>query len=340
MHVIRGRKSPGQDAPLMIPFAETRIRHPIKVTFDTPEPASDEITAAAFADPVATFPPHVRVLNFSMILLACAMLLVGGIFMPGSRYATNWWHSSGSFSSQSLFPALLNHWQIAVGLIGFLVVPFLKNEHRGRIALSLSVSLGALLLISLLEQRTIGVPLVLMPLFGLVMMVLLHAVLRARTLEPNVLCLKHWQLFAGLGTAALWSLPAYESFHGGVMHAVLMSVGGPILSLAFAAASISGAMAGIISTIDGGDRFSPIRNMTARILSAAAIVVMGGCGLVMAACIGHVSAVFEQTSRWFGVGLVWLDLVINGCLLMAWSGLVERFGMVAANRRDIPEHTA
>jgi hypothetical protein len=60
----------------------------------------------------------------------------------------------------------------------------------------------------------------------------------------------------------------------------------------------------------------------------------------MAARIGHVSAVVEQTSRWFGVGLVWLDLVINGCLLMAWSGLIERFGLVAANRQGITDHAA
>ena len=338
--VIRGRKSIGQEMPLVIPFAETRIRHPIHVTFDSPDPAADSAAMAEFENPVAAFPAHVRVLNLGMILLACAMLLVGGIFMPGSQYATNWWHASGSFSAGAIFPPLLNHWQIAVGLIGFLVIPFLKTEHRGRIALSLSLSLGALLLISLLEQRTVGVPLVLMPLLALVMMVLLNAVLRARTLDPNVRCLKHWQLFAGLGSASLWSLPAYSSLHSVAMRNVLLTVGGSYLVMAFAAASIAGLAAGLISALDGGDRFSPLRNMTARMLSTTAIVVMGGCGLVMAARIGHVSAVVEQTSRWFGVGLVWLDLVINGCLLMAWSGLIERFGLVAANRQGITEHAA
>ena len=325
--------------PLVIPFAETRIRQPVHVNFDSPEPAGERPVTAEFVNPAVAFPAHVRALNFGMMVLACAMLLVGGIFMPGSQYASNWWHAYSTVSPAAIFPALLNHWQIAVGLIGFVVLPFLKTEHRGRLALSLSVSLGALLLISLLEQNTIGVAMIIMPVFGLVMMVILNAVLRARALEPNVQCLKHWQFVAGLGSVALWALPAYESIYGVAMRTVLMTAGGSHLIMAFSAASFAGLSAGLIGVLDSGDRFVSLRNMTARILSTAAIVVMGGCGLVMAVRVGHVSPVVQETPRWFGVGLVWLDLVVSGCLLMAWSGLIERFGLVATNRRGLPEHS-
>jgi len=336
--VIRGRRTSQIDMPLMIPFAETRIAHPIQITFDTPQPEVAAAEIAGFANPVAAFPMHVRLMNLGMILLACSMLLIGGLFMPGSQFATSWWHGHGAGSPAIIFPSLLNHWQIAAGIIGILVVPFLKTHNRGRLALALSLSLGALLIIALLEQKTVGVPLVLMPLFGLAAMVILNAVLRARTLETKVVCLKHWQLFAGLTSAAVWSLPAYESIHGFAMRAILQTAGGPYLTTAFASASMAGLLAGALSAVDGIDKYSPLRNITARFLSSAAIVVMGGCGLVLAARIGHVSAVMQETTRWFGVGLVWLDLVINGCLLMAWSGLIERFGLVAVNRQGLPSH--
>ncbi len=336
--VIRGRKTAEANVPLIIPFAQTRIAHPVNVTFDTPDCDIDAVEHARFANPIAAFPAHVRLMNLAMVLLAGAMLLVGGLFMPGNQFATSWWHVSGDGSAVSIFPSLLNHWQVVVGVVGILVIPFLKTQNRGRLALSLSLSLGALLIVSLLEQRTVGVPLVVMPLFGLAAMVILNAVLRARTLDPNVRCLRHWQLFAGLTSAALWSLPAYESIHGVAMRQVLQTAGGSWVTAAFAGASLMGCLAGLISALDGGDKYSPLRNITARFLSSSAIVVMGGCGLVLAAEIGHVSAIMSETTRWFGVGLVWLDLVINGCLLMAWSGLVERFGIVAANRQGLPEH--
>ncbi|MGC8559344.1 MAG: hypothetical protein ACP5O1_01545 [Phycisphaerae bacterium] len=321
-------------------FAETHIRHPIHVMFDSPEAVAAVATTETFSNPVVAFPPHVRVFNLGMILLGCAMLLIGAIFMPGSQYTSSWWHTSDQFSPASIIPTLLTHWQIAVGLIAPVIVPFLTTERRGRIALSLSLSLGVLLLISLLEQQTIGVTLVLMPLLGMVMMVLLNAVLRARTLAPETPCLKHWQLFAGLGTAALWALPAYESIYSFAMRNILMTVGGKGLVLAFSAASLTGLLAGLISAIDGGEAFSKVRNSTARLCSSAAIVVMGGCGLLMAISMGHVSGAYQGNARWYGVGMVWLDMLINGCLLMAWAGLVERFGLVAANRQDIPHHAA
>ncbi len=339
-NTLRRNTFTGGQMPLMMSFAETHIRHPIHVMFDSPEAVAAVATTETFSNPVVAFPPHVRVFNLGMILLGCAMLLIGAIFMPGSQYTSSWWHTSDDFSPASVIPTLLTHWQIAVGLIAPIVVPFLTTERRGRISLSLSVSLGVLLLISLLQQHTIGVTLVLMPFFGMVMMVLLNAVLRARTLAPEAACLKHWQLFTGLGAAALWALPAYESIYSFAMRNILMTVGGKGLVLAFSAASLTGLLAGLISAIDGGEVFSKIRNSTARLCSASAIVVMGGCGLLMAISMGHVSGAYQGDTRWFGVGLVWLDLVINGCLLMAWSGLIERFGLVAANRQGITDHAA
>ncbi len=335
---IHDHKTAVGGIPLIVPFAETRIAHPIKIGFDAPEAASDAAVAASFANPVVDFPSHVRVINLGMVLTACAMLLVGGLFMPGGQFSTSWWHTSAGFSGTSIVPTLLNHWQLAVGVVGILVIPFLKTQHRGRLALSLGLSLSALLVVSLLEQQIVGVPLILLPFCGLAAMVTLNAVLRARTLAPDVRYLKHWQIFTGLASITLWLLPAYESIHGTVMRQILIASGGSYLTSAFIFASIAGVMAGVLGMVDGGDGYSPARNVTARFLSSAAIVVMGGCGLVLAAHIGHVSAVEHASTRWFGVGLVWLDLVINACILMAWSGLIERFGGVAAHRHGLPEH--
>lgn len=335
---IRARKHAANQMPLMIPFAQTRIAHPVKVTFEPPDSEIEPVEHGEFANPVAAFPSHVRLMNLGMVLLAGAMILMGALYMPGKQFATSWWHDSGGGTAAFILPSLLNHWQIVVGVVGILVVPLLKTQNRGRLALGLSVSLGVLLILSILDQRTVGISMVMLPLLGLTAMVILNAVLRARTLDPTIQCLKHWQLFAGLASAAIWSLPAYLSIHGGVMRQMLQTAGGPWVTAAFAGASLSGLAAGLLSTIDSGDKYSPLRNITTRFLSSFAIVVMGGCGLVLAVRLGQVSVVMHETERWFGAGLVWLALVINGCLLMAWSGLVERFGGVAVNRQGLPDH--
>lgn len=336
------RTADPREIPLVIPFAQTRIKHPISVPFDAPSPEPAAVAGAeeSFAHPVAAFPAHVRVANLSMILLACGMLLVGSLFMPGKQLASNWWHGLARNSAGGFVPALLGHWELLAGAIGLVLVPFLRAANRGRLALNLSLSVGFLLLIAVLEQHAIGAPLVIMPTLGLAMMAILNAILRARTLEPRVNCLRTWQIFAGMGSVVLWSLPTYEVFQDSAIQSILQTAGGNYLWWSFGVASTAGFCAGVLSVIDSGENFSPQRNRIARVFSSTAIVMMSLSGLVLCAQVAQISSVFQESARWFGVGLMWLDLVLTSCVLMAWSGLIERFGLVAVTRQGIPDHAA
>ncbi|HTV49065.1 MAG TPA: hypothetical protein VMG59_11545 [Phycisphaerae bacterium] len=282
------------------------------------------------------FPWHVTCFNLGITQAACLMLLGAIAFMPKQSGVDGWWPTAGADAMSFGVPGILHGWEIIAAVLGLLLVPILRSEFRARFTLNLGMSLLGLMVLAVCQQQIFGVELVFLPTLGVLALVWLHAISRARSYCRESASLKIWQLLAAGAVIVFWMVPLLVELTQGYFDNIFSSMGpnylrplfilGCSLSIAAGAAALAGQTLGRIS-----DWFNWCSGALA-LFSAAAIGVVCYTGAT------KLSNIFDPNAQnipWMGTGFMWLFLLITGGIVLVWSGLMQRFGFSALYQRAL-----
>ncbi|MGC8625582.1 MAG: hypothetical protein ACP5VQ_10010 [Phycisphaerae bacterium] len=325
----------------------------VKMTENKDAPAIKNITVN-FAEPVSAagqavppVPPMggsaalsiamPKVVSWTSVLAsqaACLLLLGAIFFMPHQLGESGWWTGLKAGSLASALPGALKFVEIVSAIAGFILIPLFRGDSRGRLMLNISASLIILLILAMLQQHLIGINLVLLPIVGLLALAALSAVLQARTLDPQSEVLQTWQMLFSIAVIVMWVLPSVESVSDPAFAQILNTLGGPILRDIFTLGGIGALLAGVMAISESQGTFSVVGNRVIRGLILAAFLIVSAVGLVAALSISHVLAGPAMTKGWFGVGVMWLFMLMTACVVLTWAGLTHQFCRKAITGND------
>lgn len=265
---------------------------------------------------------------------ACVLLLAATIFMPHQLGETGWWTGLKAGSLAGALPGALKFAEIAGAIAGLILIPLFRGDARGRFMLNISASLTILLILAMLQQKLIGINLVLLPIAGLLSLAALSAILQARTLAPKSESLSTWQFMFSIAAIVMWVLPSLESVSDPAFAQIFNAIGGSLLRGVFATGGICALLAGVVAISDSQGKFSLTVNRIARAMTFVAFLLISSVGFAAALSISHVMAGPAMTKGWFGVGVMWLFMLITACVILTWAGLTHQFCRKAINGDD------
>jgi hypothetical protein len=265
---------------------------------------------------------------------ACVLLLAATFFMPHQVGETGWWTGLKAGSLASALPGALKFTEIAGAIAGLILIPLFRGDARGRFMLNISASLTILLILAMLQQNLIGINLVLLPIAGLLSLAALSAILQARTLAPKSESLSTWQFMFSIAAIVMWVLPALESVTDPAFAQIFNAMGGSLLRGVFAAGAICALLAGVVAISESQGKFSLVINRITRAMTFVAFLMISSVGFAAALSISHVMAGPGMTKGWFGVGVMWLFLLITACVILTWAGLTHQFSRKAISGED------
>ncbi len=329
---------PASAVPSVVPMSDNPATAAEKLTVNFVDPAATAtapgaqapvpptpIPGASMTQSPAALPKWVSWSSVLAAQAACVLLLAATLFMPHQLGETGWWTGLKAGSLASVLPGALKFSEIAGAIAGLILIPLFRGDTRGRFMLNISASLTILLILAMLQQNLIGINLVLLPIAGLLSLAALSAVLQARTLAPNSESLRTWQFMFSIAAIVMWVLPSLESVTDPAFTQIFNSIGGPLLRGVFAAGGLCALLAGVVAISDSQGKFSLAINRIARALTFAAFLLISSIGLASALSISHVMAGPGMTKGWFGVGVMWLFMLITACVILTWAGLTHQF---------------
>lgn len=337
---------PLSDIPAVIKLTgkpDRRIRKQLTVHFDEPAPQDNlpalSVTTESRIPAVGGFtrqsaveiPKSVSWGSVIAAQAACLILLGAVFFMPHQIGRSGWWTGLKAGSLAFALPGVLKLFEIGAGVAGFVIIPLLRGGERGRLMLNIGLSLTALLILAMLEQKLIGIYLVILPIAGLFSLAALYAVLQARTLSQRTDHLGMWQLVASAGVIVMWLLPTLQGISDPTFGRIFAAMGGFIFQGVFALGGLCALFSGVVAMAESQGVFSLSLNRIARALTVAAFLAISAVGATAALSVSEVLAGPAITKGWFGVGVMWLFMLIIACVVLTWAGLTQQFCRAAVN---------
>ncbi len=351
----RNASRPRSDIPAIIKLTGKPGRRgtkPLTVNFNVSVPQGHTATPSVTPEATVSMPQVVarqaavdvpKAVAWSNLLAAqaaCLLLLAATFFMPHQAGTSGWWSGLKAGSLAFAMPGTLKIFEISAGLFGFVVIPFLRGEERGRLMLSIGLGVTLLLTAAMLEQNLIGIYLVVLPIAGLLSLAALYAILQARTLSPHWENLGMWQLVASLGVIVMWVLPSLQSASDPFFGQIFASMGGVMFRGVFAFGGLCALLSGVVAVAESQGKFSLGLNRIARVLTGTAFVAISAVGAAAALSVSQVLAGPAMTKGWFGVGVIWLFLLITASVILIGAGLTQQFCRAAINGYDERPTTA
>ena len=258
--------------------------------------------------------------------LGCIALLGGLYFLPKGIGHSEFLDSVKTGGSLASIPGMLQMAEFVAGGAGLVLIPLMAGARRGRMLLNVGFGLMGLLILSLLSQYSMGFNLVFMPMLALLSLVFFDTIARfAHVLpqEPNV---ARWRLATACMVTGVWLLPALGSLRGANALLGVRLPDGSIMGYLLTAGCIAGEVAGLLGLLAYAIPQSKITLQLARLMG---VVAMMSCSLVALVATLTVSGVLRGDMHWFGVELVWIILLVFGCLMLVWSGMMQRLAVKA-----------
>ncbi len=340
---------PASAVPQVVPLSDNRTASAEKLTVTFGEPVvagtgpvvksqvpPTPIPGGSISQAPAAMPKWVSWSSVIAAQAACVLLLAATFFMPHQVGETGWWTGLKAGSLASALPGALKFTEIAGAIAGLILIPLFRGDARGRFMLNISASLTILLILAMLQQNLIGINLVLLPIAGLLSLAALSAILQARTLAPKSESLGTWQFMFSVAAIVMWVLPALESVTDPDFAQIFNSLGGSVLRDLFAAGAICALLAGVVAISESQGKFSLVINRITRAMTFIAFSLISSVGFVTALSISHVMAGPGMTKGWFGVGVMWLFLLITACVILTWAGLTHQFTRKAISGDNQP----
>jgi hypothetical protein len=330
--------------PTVVPMSEGTggSAENLKVIFSEPVPAAEATAPASQSTPpvptpggtgipAPVMPKWVSWTSVVAAQAACVLLLAATFFMPHQLGETGWWTGVKAGSLAATLPGALKFAEIAGAIAGLILIPLFRGDARGRFMLNISASLTILLILAMFQQNLIGINLVLLPIAGLLSLAALSAVMQARTLAPQSESLGTWQFMFSIAVIVMWVLPSLEAVSDPAFSQIFSALGGPILRDVFAIGGISALLAGVVAISESQGKFSLIVNRIVRAMTVVSFLLISTVGFAAALSISHVMAGPAMTKGWFGVGVLWLFMLITACVILTWAGLTHQFCRKAIN---------
>ena len=123
-------------------------------------------------------------------------------------------------------------------------------------------------------------------------------------------------------------MPALESLRGVNALLGVRLPDGSFMGHLLTVGCIAGEVAGLLGLLAYAVPKSKIALPLARLMG---VVAMMSCSLVGLVATLTVSGVLRGDMHWFGVELVWIILLVFGCLMLVWSGMMQRLAVHAQN---------
>ena len=338
---------PASAVPPVVPMSDNQAAAAEKLTVSFAEPVAaataptvksqvppTPVPGGSISQAPAAMPKWVSWSSVIAAQVACVLLLAATFFMPHQVGETGWWTGLKAGSLASALPGALKFVEIAGAIAGLILIPLFRGDARGRFMLNISASLTILLILAMLQQNLIGINLVLLPIAGLLSLAALSAILQARTLAPKSESLSTWQFMFSIAAIVMWVLPSLESVTDPAFAQIFNAMGGSLLCDVFAAGGICALLAGVLALSDSQGKFSLTINRITRALTFVAFLLISSVGFVSALSISHVMAGPAMTKGWFGVGVMWLFLLITACVILTWAGLTHQFCRKAIGGED------
>ncbi len=272
-----------------------------------------------------------RRFEFSCLLVGefGCLLLIAPVYLIFGRL--HGMHHSVEFTIfKSHGAQLIRSLELALGLMGMLLIPITPKKIRGTLMLAVGLAVMAALLLLLDHQSHLLLMLVAYPSAGLLALVLLDAVTGIRPAAPQSPNLSSWQLILGSAVTAIWAIPLIVSSTCRVFpslfsqtHLVLIRV---LLMIATLAATVSGlcSLSGYFQT------FTRRKNLIGRLSGTLALTVSMGIGL-WGGMVG--TGLIRHQDRWLRLEMLWVFLLLSGSLMLCWGGMTQRLIIRAAAER-------
>ncbi len=260
--------------------------------------------------------------------LGCMALLGGLYFLPKGIGHSEFMNSVKAGGSLASIPGMLQMAEFVAGGAGLILIPLMASARRGRVLLNVGFGLMGLLILSLLSQYSMGFNLVFMPMLALLSLVFFDTIARFSNVlrqEPN---LARWRLATSCLVTGVWLLPALESLRGANALLGVRLPDGSFMGHLLTVGCIAGEVAGLLGLFAYAVPKSKIALPLARLMG---VVAMMSCSLVALVATLTVSGVLRGDMHWFGVELVWIILLVFGCLMLVWSGMMQRLAVHAQN---------
>ena len=194
--------------------------------------------------------------------------------------------------------------------------------------LNVGFGLMGLLILALLSQYSMGFNLVFMPMLALLSLVFFDTIARFAHVLPQEPNIARWRLATACLVTGVWLLPALASLRGANALLGVRLPDGSFMGHLLTAGCIAGELAGLLGLIACSIPKSKFPLQLARLMG---VVAMMSCSLVALVATLTVSGVLRDDMHWFGVELVWIILLVFGCLMLVWSGMMQRLAVKAQN---------
>jgi hypothetical protein len=306
-------------------------------TFKAPSPETDTQDTDQLPDrpDIIKMPWYVTCFNMGVTQAACLLLLAGITFMPKQTGATNWWPSQSADSMASTVPNMLHGWEIIGAILGLVLIPILRPEFRAKFTLNLGLSLLVLMILAVCQQQFVSVELIFLPTMGVLALVWLHAVSKARTYFSESPTLRGWQMLAAAAVVLLWSLPLFMELTQGYFDNIFGAMDSDYIRPLFMLGCSLGIAAGAGAlTVANFPKISAWFNRFSGSLALTAAVAIGGVCYLSASKLSNAFDSHASNIPWLGTGFMWLFLLIAACVVLIWSGLTQRFSLSALRERQ------
>ena len=339
---------PVSTVPPIVPMSDSPVAKTenLTVNFADPVQSGDKqigyaaavpptpVPGASISQAPASMPKWISWSSVMAAQFACVLLLAAIFFMPHKVGETGWWTGLKAGSLAFALPGALKFAEIAGAIAGLILIPMFRGDARGRFMLNIGASLTILLILTMLQQNLIGINLVLLPIAGLLSLAALSAILQARTLAPKSESLSTWQFMFSIAVIVMWVLPSLQCVSDPAFAQIFNSMGSSALRDTFAAGGICALLAGVVAISESQGKFSLTINRIARAMTLVAFLLISSVGFFAALSLSHIMAGPAMTKGWFGVGIMWLYLLITACVVLTWAGLTHQFCRKAIHGDD------
>ena len=294
-----------------------------------------EITKAVSPAAAAKFPRRrVEAACIGVAELGCMALLGGLYFLPKGIGHSEFMQQVKTGGSLASIPGMLQMAEFVAGGAGLVLIPLMTGARRGRLLLNVGFGLMGLLILSLLSQYSMGFNLVFMPMLALLSLVFFDTIARFSHVLPQDANVARWRLATACLVTGVWLLPALAVLRGTNVLVGVRLPDGSVMGHLLIAGCIAGEAAGLLGLLGCANPKSKITLQLARLMG---VVAMMSCSLVAMVATLTVSGVLRGDMHWFGVELVWIILLVFGCLMLVWSGMMQR---LAVKAQDSIQETA
>ena len=256
--------------------------------------------------------------------LGCVALLSGLYFLPKGIGHSEFMNSVKTGGSLASIPGMLQMAEFVAGGAGLILIPLMAGARRGKVLLNVGFGLMGLLILALLSQYSMGFNLVFMPMLALLSLVFFDTIARFVHVLPQEPNLARWRLATACLVTGVWLLPALASLRGANALLGVRLPDGSFMEHLLTAGCIAGELAGLLGLIACAIPKSKFTLQLARLMG---VVAMMSCSLVALVATLTVSGVLRGDMHWFGVELVWIILLVFGCLMLVWSGMMQRLAV-------------